>query len=392
MPIGCRFKLQRGKEYCVHGCPATAPSGTFRYVRVEDPADIPPPDPYAIDVAVLDMNHGWPNLGHDSMVHAVREIGCDLVPILQGTGLYFRAISFEVRRRHLLPEPPGGRFVVYLGTGGPGHPDPYRNDGIAAGSQGIVEDPAWQTPCFQLLEAIRSDEDAVLLAVCHTFEVLCRWSGAAQPVMRGRVKGGKSSGVLENILTPEALEHPWFSRFSADLSGGRRLRVMDSRLYDMIPDRDRLPSGVIPISYEAVSIGGPQGDALTMIEMARDRGGVMPRILAVNHHPEIVNRARERLILEEKLARGDVTREWYEERATALTHRYPGEDSERLLHLTSDYTLLAPMQFHLHRQLRLRAEKLGIEIGVHEDQVQERPSNATEGPEGRLEGAGVLSH
>ena len=37
--------------------------GFFEYVRVTDSE--PPPDRDRIDVAILDMNHAWPNLGHD---------------------------------------------------------------------------------------------------------------------------------------------------------------------------------------------------------------------------------------------------------------------------------------------------------------------------------------
>ena len=41
----------------------------------------------------------------------------------------------------------------------------------------------------------------------------------------------------------------------------------------------------------------------------------MPRIFAVNHHPEIVDRSRQMLVLQQKLDRGEVTREWFEDRA-----------------------------------------------------------------------------
>ena len=33
----------------------------------------------------------------------------------------------------------------------------------------------------------------------------------------------------------------------------------------------------------------------------------MPRIFGVNHHPEIVDRSRQMLILQQKLERGEVT-------------------------------------------------------------------------------------
>ncbi len=95
-----------------------------------------------------------------------------------------------------------------------------------------------------------------------------------------------------------------------------------------------------------------------MIEFARDRGGVMPRVFAVNHHPEIVDRYRQVMILNQKRDRGEVTDEWYRERLDILTRTFPEEDVDQRLHLTSDFTLLGPLRFHLFRQVRRRASSL----------------------------------
>src|SRR5262245_39665673 len=160
MPLSCSLKVQYGRQFCVTDCPAHGSPGVFRYHRVERAEDVPPPDPLAVDVAVLDMNHGWPNLGHDSIVHAVMDAGCDLQDLLVRTGLYVRAISYDVRRGAVVPEAPGGRFALYLGTGGPGHLDPLRNDGTSEGSQGIKEDPSWERAVFRLFDAIMADESA----------------------------------------------------------------------------------------------------------------------------------------------------------------------------------------------------------------------------------------
>ena len=86
----------------------------------------------------------------------------------------------------------------------------------------------------------------------------------------------------------------------------------------------------------------------------------MPRIFAVNHHPEIVDRFRQIMILEQKRDRGEVSHEWYQERLEVLTRTYPDENSDQRLHVTSDYTLLGPLRFHLYRAVRLRAEALGL--------------------------------
>jgi hypothetical protein len=363
VPLSCQHKVVHGRQSCVSDCPADGPGGVFSYHRVEAPEDLPPPDLHTVDVAVLDLNHGWPNLGHDSLVHAILDASCDLP--LAGSGLRVRALSYDVRRSHVVPEPPGARFSLYLGTGGPGHLDPRRNDGREPWSQGVVEDPAWEGPLFALFDRIRAHESAALLGVCHSFGVLCRWSKAAQPILRGPEKG-KCTGILENVLTSEARRHPWFERFADELPDGRHLRVVENRLFDLVA-ADPLPEGLVAIGHEAPGLGG--GDAVTMIEFARDPRGVMPRIFAVNHHPEIVDRFRQIMILEQKHDRGEVSREWYQERLEILTRTYPDENSDQRLHVTSDFTLLGPLRFHLQRAVRLRARQLGIEVDLHEDRV-----------------------
>jgi hypothetical protein len=349
--------------------PSSYRHGDFEWARIERPEDLPPADPGIVDVALLDMNHGWPNLGHDCLVHGLLDAARELLPLAEETGLRVRALSFDVRRYGMIPEPPGERFSLYVGTGGPGHIDPYANDGVSPESQGIHEDPSWQAPLYQLFDRIVADESAALLAVCHTFGVMCHWSGLARPVLRGPEKGGKSTGVLENVLDPHACEHPWFRRFDGELADHGRLRVLDNRLFDLIPGHETFPTGTLAVGWETLGVGGPPGDAITMIEFARDAGGLMPRVFGVNHHPEIVNRARQLVILEQKLQRGEVSAEWVAERCEILTRSYPAENSEHLLQLTSDYTLLRPLRFHLQRQVRLRAESLGFAVGLHEDQV-----------------------
>ncbi len=361
-------KLPGSPRVCGLGRSESAPGGALEYVRVERPEDLPRADPRVIDVAVLDMNHGWPNLGHDCLVHSLGDIACELLPFAEEAGVRVRAISFDVRRSGMIPEPPGGRFSLYVGTGGPGSLDPRENDGRSERSQGIREDPSWQEPLFRLFDRILADESAALLAVCHTFGLLCRWSGLARPVLRGPGKGGKSAGVLENVLAPEAARHPWFQRFDQKLRGGR-LRILDNRLFDLIPRPGAFPRGMTPIGWETLGLGGRRGEAITMIEFARDPGGTMPRIFGVNHHPEVVDRARQMQIVDQKLERGEVSVEWVAERREGLTRNVPDEDSEQLLVQTSEYTLQNPLRFHLWRQARLRIESLGFAADLHEDQV-----------------------
>ena len=305
----------------------------FEYVRVEGP--VPPPNRARIDVAILDMNHSWPNVGHDSLVHAVREAAA----WYQGCRLVVRVFSFDVRGAMHLPE--AGRFKLFIGTGGPGHLDPRLNDGAAEWSQGIIESASWERPLFRLFDDILADEESSLLAVCHTFGLLCRWSGAARPALRAE----KSSGMPTNALTDAATAHPWFGRFASQLADGRHFRVVDNRLFDLVVDRR---------DDSMIAFEDDDSDGLTMLELARDAHG-MPRILGANHHPEIIDRQHIMTVLERKRNHGEVSAAWYEERASTMLELFTGE-RERESRLTSDYTLLAPLRHHLGKLIAERGE------------------------------------
>jgi hypothetical protein len=312
-------------------------SDFFEYVRVTDCE--PPPDPDRIDVALLDMNHAWPNVGHDSLVHAVLESAEPLREPLVAAGTKVRVLSYDVRRTLQIPQSPNGRFQLYLGTGGPGHLDPRQNDGVTEESQGIVESPAWEAPLFGLYDDIAAHDSAALLGVCHSFGLMCRWSGAARVALRAE----KSSGMPENVLSSAGASHPWFAQFAAQLNDRRHFRVVDNRLFDLI---DNGSANVIAREDE-------NSDGVTMVEFARGADG-MPRILGVNHHPEIVDREHIATVLEEKRARGEVSEDWYRERVVTMRDLFV--KFERESRLTSEYTLLGPLRHHLARLVSERCE------------------------------------
>jgi hypothetical protein len=307
------------------------PPDFFEYVRVD--GDVPPPRPDRIDVALLDMNHLWPNLGHDSLVHIVAETAAELREELGSRKV--RVLSFDVRYRDQVPEP--GRFRIHIGTGGPGHLDPRLNDGASEWSQGVDETGAWEKPLFHLFDEIVADESASMLAVCHSFGLVCRWSGIAKPVLREE----KSSGMRINRLSREALRHPWFERFAGELPDHQHFHVVDNRLFDLVLEN---AGKALPLAFEAAG-----SSALTMVELARDPSGTMPRFLAFNHHPEIVDREHVLQVLDEKLAHREVNQQWYDERFQTMMDLF-GE-KERLSRLTSEYTLMAPLRFHLTQAL-----------------------------------------
>ena len=323
-----------------------------------------------VDVAVLDMNFGWPNLGHDSLVHAVQEVAGDLsaacwAPRPQGARVVLRGAA----HRHRSPRRPAADSPCTSARAAPAtwtRTERRRRPGQPGHRRGPRPG---RPPLFRLFDAIDASEDAALLAVCHSFGVLCRWSGVAEPSLRGPEKGGKSAGIQENVLTAEGRRHPWFAQFAAELPDGRHLPVVDHRLFDLIPAGGGFPAGRVPIGHEALGVGGPEGDALTMMEFARDGAGVMPRIFGSNHHPEVVDRTRQMRVLDEKRARGEVTEEWAEDRRRVLLQTYSDDADDHRLRLTSDYTLLQPLRFHLYRQVRRRAESLGLSLPLHEEQA-----------------------
>lgn len=312
----------------------------FEYVRLDD-GSLPAEQRDRIDVALLDMNHSWPNVGHDALVHVILDAAWSLREELARTGSKVRVLSFDVRRRNQLPQSPNGRFKLYLGTGGPGHLDPRLNDGKHEWSQGVSETDAWEGPLFRLFDDILSDPSASMIAVCHSFGLVCRWAGIAKPVLREE----KSSGMPLNRLSREALQHPWFSQFARELPDRQHFRVVDNRLFDLILDNAQT---AVPIAFEAAG-----STALTMVELARDADGGMPRFIGVNHHPEIVDREHIMQVLDEKRAHGEVTDQWYEERATTVRDLFRGEQ-ERQSRLTSHYTLLEPLRHNLARAVRSR--------------------------------------
>lgn len=314
------------------------PHDYFEYVRFDDGP--PPARPDRIDVAVLDMNHNWPNVGHDSIVHAILEASESLREELLALGAKVRAISFDVRRKLQIAPGPNGQFHLYVGTGGPGHLDPRQNDGQKSWSQGIAEDPSWELPLFKLFEEIERHESAALIGICHSFGLMCRWSGIAEP----RLRSEKSSGMPMNTLSDEALRHPWFGKFAKELADQKSFRVVDNRLFDLVcADRD-----CIPLAWET-----GDSDTMTMAELRRSPDDQMPRIYGVNHHPEIIDRQHVQQVLEEKRAHGEVTEQWYRERADTLSNEFQGE-SERQSRVTSRYTFLEPLRYHIAQMIAAR--------------------------------------
>jgi hypothetical protein len=313
----------------------------FEYARVIDSA--PSADRDRLDIAVLDMNHRWPNLGHDQIIHAILDAAELQRDVLVAAGVKVRAISYDVRRSGLLPADPDGRFKVYVATGGPGHLDPRENDGISWWAQGVKESASWEAPLFRLFDAIQSHPKASLIGICHSFGLMCRWSGVAKPVLRDE----KSSGIPTNVLTEVGLLHPWFSQFAKQLPDHRHYRVVDNRLFDLVLEKS--------CDVNCLALESENSAAVTMLEWARDSDD-MPRVFGMNHHPEIIDREHVLYVLDEKRLHGDVTENWYRERAEAMGSLLQGEKNERQSRLTSEYTFIKPLQHYVAMQIAERCQ------------------------------------
>ena len=319
--------------------------------------NVPPADPRIVDVAILDMHLGYASLGLDAIVATITRAVAFLAPGLVD-GLRVRILSYDIRRSGVLPSTPGERHLLYIGSGGPGHLDPRENDGLREWSQGVREDPTWEAPLFRLFDAIRDHEDAALLGICHTYGLLCRWSNLAEPVLRET----KSVGVVSTALTKEAAAHPWLARMIPPQS----LSVVDNRLFDLRLIPGALPHGVVILG---VSPTDAANAALTMVEFARDAGGVMPRVLGMNHHPEIDDARHQMSLIEEKVARGDVTEAWAHDRRRTMQSVFKDVETARMVREASMLTFQGPLRFHLAKALRIRRAALGLSPTIDEGEV-----------------------
>ncbi|MBV9440536.1 MAG: hypothetical protein JOZ24_11135 [Candidatus Eremiobacteraeota bacterium] len=323
----------------------TLAEAPLEIVTPQSVAEIPNAVAGTIDVAILDMNHGHTNLGHDAIVGTVERIAGELGEELAARGRRVRVVSLPVRDRHVVPPP--GRFGLLIGTGGPGHIDPRRNRTQAEGT--IVEDAAWEAPFFALMDAIRDDGETAVIAICHTYGVLCRWAKIAEPVLRDAVLGGRSIGINCTALTDRALAHPWFAPMVAELRGATRFPVVDSRYYDLVPTGE-LPAGTTALGFESDE-RGERRRALTMVEFARRADDTAPRILGVNHHPEVVSADALEAALQRGRAAGEISDEVYRSRSAIITElRRPGHD-ETARSVGSAYTFTRLVRHHLERMI-----------------------------------------
>jgi hypothetical protein len=328
------------------GTQIAVPAGLgLSYVRVNRAGDEPPPESGLVDVAVLDMHHGYANLGHASIVESLLNYAHDARQRLRGAQAV-RVISYDVRAGLAIPSLPA-RFPLVVGSGGPGALDPRDNDGVSASSQGIRENADWEAPLFRFFDGVLSSPATAMLGICHSFGLLSRWAGVARAVLRGPEKGGKSAGIVTNVLTDDAWAHPFFGDYFAE-NGGPEVKVLDSRLFDLLPTG---AGTARPLGFDCDGHGAGPGEAVTMFEFARMEGGTVPRIWGVNHHPEIGDVGLQRERLERMWMNGGVSEAWHKERLSALDAWNAEAATEQGLQRTTRWTFEKPLRCHLERAL-----------------------------------------
>jgi hypothetical protein len=255
-------------------------------------------------------------------------------------------VSYDVRLGLAIPSFPA-RFPIVVGSGGPGALDPRENDGVSTGSQGILENPAWEAPLFRFFDGVLASPATAMLGICHSFGLLARWAGVARAALRGPERGGKSAGIVTNILTDDAWAHPFFGDYFAE-NGSPDVTVLDSRLFDLLPTGT---GNARPLGFDCDLSGAGPGPAVTMFEFARMEAGTLPRIWGVNHHPEIGDTLLQRERLERVWAHGGVSEAWYRERLGALAAWHVSAAIEEGLQRTTRWTFEKPLRLHIERAL-----------------------------------------
>ena len=319
MPFDCQHRQKHGPDICLTDCPSTAEHGGCEYARVERAGDLPPAEPDVIDVALLDMHHGWPNLGHDALVHAVQNAVCDLqtawLPPDCGS-----ACSPTTCGGATDPGAARGpsRHLRRHGRAGP--PRSAMNDGRVARLAGHREDPRWEAPLFGLFDRIRADERrraARGLPHLRRHVPLAGRRRGRPARRRTRAARARASSRTCSRTRPQSTRGSGGSRASCPISGACACSTTVSTTSSRGPARCRTASTII--AHETLGVGGPRGEALTMVEFARDADGVMPRDLRREPPSRDREPAQAADDPAQALERGEVTPEWYAERVAALT-------------------------------------------------------------------------
>lgn len=219
----------------------------------KDSAD-PDPARRTVRVAILDMYKGDANQGMRCLRQLLAEAG-DRHPEVR-----FELEEFDVRAAHQVPDL---SFDLYISSGGPGSPF----DGA---------DQPWEGRYFSFLDDLMAHNRGTgprkyLLAICHSFQLLCIHLGLAEVKLR---KSG-SFGVMPVHHTEAGLKDPLFGLLPDPFYGG------DFREWQVLqPRHDRIAE--IGASILAIEKDRPH----VPLERAVMAMRISPEIVGVQFHPE----------------------------------------------------------------------------------------------------------
>lgn len=171
-----------------------------------------------IRVAIIDLYDHIPNQG----MRCIREILAEMAGRLAPGGLVSRI--FDSRGAGDLPDL---SFDIYISTGGPG--SPFDGAGLP-----------WESRYFSWLEALWSHNlrgvppKKFAFAICHSFQLFCRFFGVAQITERRST----SFGIMPVYQTSDGLSDPLYSGlpnpfFAADFRDWQAIQPDHRALVDL---------------------------------------------------------------------------------------------------------------------------------------------------------------
>ena len=257
MPFDCDHRRTLGPDVCPAACHAVDAAARSPTSGPTSRRDLPTPEP---GVARRLRPRHEPRLAeHRPRRH--RHGGADggLRPGRTRSpraGLRIRVVSCDVRRGLVVPPLPDARGGLYLGTGGPGHIDPAlqrrrrrqpghrRVAGLGVAALRALRRRARppRRGADRHLPHLRRDEPLARR----------RRSGAARP-REGRQERRHRRHRADAGSRPRIPGSArWRSGVADEPGHAGRIRVLDSRLYDLLP-RPAMAATVTPLGFEAAA-------------------------------------------------------------------------------------------------------------------------------------------
>lgn len=146
-----------------------------------------------INLCIIDMNNGLENQAIKSFRKIVDEFSIWLLEQNRKLKIYSQEISIRNQDVDNIPD-----ADIYLSTGGPGSPWDGKN-------------LSWEKKYFELLDCIKNNSNKSILGICHSFQLMSRWSGRGDVRLRPQ---GKKFGIMPVYVTTEGEKSSLFKNFS----------------------------------------------------------------------------------------------------------------------------------------------------------------------------------